>query len=352
MMEQLKTAMKNFKFEAEHFFVTKFVTGPSIEKMYSKGLDVIYNLTGTIDPTKGIVAYNPRYGQGKSFFFDVVQHRHRRKYGRNLFMKTTARELCNVYVSTPNGHDPEQRLMKFIHVKMLFIDDIGDELKEGKERSHYNNKLNVIRAVLLKRYELWLEHGWRTYATTNLTINEIGENYDGRVADRLLQMTYFEHFDFLDEGSFRQTQETRQLEPEEIEANRRRLQKPKTQEREKLDVIGYFNDLINEPDEYFEGKDTSFWTFTKDFLMEQGLLTQKDLDQVDEKELDSAQLLVRRDARTSARMRMSNAPANVRSVAIDTALGLITSTQVYNAAENMIARRKFMELRKSKHVFK
>lgn len=347
----IQKAFKNFKTEAENFFVTKFIVGPTLTKQYSKCLDVIYNLTGTMDTTKGIMAFNPKYGQGKSFFFDVVQHRHRRRYGHNLFFKTTARELCNIYTSTKNGEDPEQRLLKYIDVKRLFIDDIGDELKDGKERSNYANKLNVVRYVLLKRYELWIEKGWRTYGTTNLTIEQFGENYGGRVADRMLQMTYFEEFDFLESGSFRQIEETRKLTQEEIEHNWLKY-KSKPKPMEKIDVDKFFNELINENEDYFEGKDTSFWTFIKDYLVRKKLLTQDDLDSIDVDDLDSAELLLRRDVRKTTRMSIQHAPGNVRNATIERALEDITKKKVYSVAENMIARKKFMELRKSKHIFK
>ena len=147
----IKKVFNNFKKEVELFFMTKFITGVTLEKTYSRCLDILYNITGNEDSARGILAFNPRYGQGKSFFFDVVNHRHRRIKGRNLFVRTTAKELCEIYTSTEKGSNPESRLIKFISVKQLFIDDIGDELKEGAIRSNYSNKLNVMRFVLLKK---------------------------------------------------------------------------------------------------------------------------------------------------------------------------------------------------------
>ena len=64
----------------------------------------------------------------------------------------------------------EEALLKFISCKNLFIDDIGDE-GERKVFKHFSNEMNVIRYVILKRYEFWLdeEKEWKTYATTNLS---------------------------------------------------------------------------------------------------------------------------------------------------------------------------------------
>jgi hypothetical protein len=313
-------------------------------------LDILYNVSGRMDSTRGIFAYNTKYGQGKSFFFEVVNHRHRRKYGKNLFKMTTARELCRIYTASKKGENPEESLLEFINCKNLFIDDIGDELKDGKERSHYSNKLNVVRFVLLKRYELWIDKGWRTYGTTNLTIEQIGQNYDGRVADRLLQMTYFEEFKFMDSGSFRQIKETRKLTPEEISKNLENLKVKEPIER--VDLEKYFNELIDENDSYFEKKDVSFWSFVKGYLIDKKLLNENDFQNIDETTLDASESLLRRDTRETNRSALKHAPGNVRMTIIDKALEKITRKKIFKTAENMIARRKFMELRTKKHTFK
>lgn len=353
-MTRTETAFEKFRTESENFFVTKFLAGPTLKKVYSECLDIIFDLSGDMDPGRGIIAYNPRYGQGKSFFFDVVQHRFRRTVGRNLFVKVTARKLCQIYKNAPHGSNPEDELEKFIRVKRLFIDDIGDELADTKDglTFHYNNKMNVIRWVLLRRYEFWTNKGWITYGTTNLTQQQIADNYDGRVADRIVQMTYFTHFDFLgDDQTFRQIGETRKLTPEEIAENWKKFEKPK-QPVEKVDLEKYFNELINEPDEYFEGRDNSFWKFVKDYLIRKKLLSKKELDAIDETFLESSELILRRDVRESKRHDLRHAPGTVRNRHIDDAMAGITGSQVYDTAENLIARRKFMELRESKHTFK
>ena len=346
----LEKCFSNFKKEVELFFMTKFISGKELKNKYSKCLDILYNITGTMDQTRGIFAYNPKYGQGKSFFFEVANHRHRRKYGTNLFKATTARELCHIYTSCPKGENPEKVLLNFINCQMLFIDDIGDELKDGKERSHYSNKLNVIRFVLLKRYDLWVQKGWRTYGTTNLTIQQIGENYDGRVADRLLQMTYFEEFKFIGSGSFRQIEETRKLTANEIQSNWNKFRTKK--ETERPDLEKYFNELIHEKESYFENKDVSFWSFVKEYLLRKELLNQNDFDKIDEKTLDASELILRRDTRESSRIALKHAPGNVRMANIDRAMEQITKKDIFDSAENIIARRKFMELRTLKHIFK
>ena len=344
-MKILDDKFKNFIEEAEMFFVTKFISSTSIEKIYKDCLDIIFNLTGTVDSNRGIIAFNERYGQGKTFVFDVINHRYKRITGKNLFSKITAKDLCDIYVE-----GGKEALKKRIKCKNLMIDDIGDE-GDNKLFKHYAEELNVIRWVLLKRYEYWCDFGWRTYGTTNLNKTQIGNEYGGRVADRIIQMTHWFSFLFLKDGkSFRQQKGTRRLTQEEINISLEKLKKPEVIEQ--VDLIKYFNELINEDDSYFEGKDASFWTFVREHLVKYKLLTDEDFHGIDENMIDASELVLRRDVRRSKRISLSNAPGPLRSKLIDDALGQITKKQVYSVAENMVARNKFMELRKSKHVFK
>ncbi len=357
MIPRIQHAFDKFQSEAENFFVSKFLVGKELKTQYCECLDILFNLSGTMDSGRGIMASNPRYGQGKSFFFEVIQHRFRRTMGRNLFVRTTASELCRVYKNAPNNENPEDALEQFIRVKRLFIDDIGDELKDTKDgfTHHYNNKLNVIRWVLLKRYEYWVDDSkrWITHGTTNLTIEQIGSNYDGRVADRLLQMCYFKEFDFLgNDQTFRQISETRQLTSEEITENWKKYERPDAPV-ESVDLEKYFNELIHESDEYFDGKDASFWDFVRKYLERKSLLNQADFDStIDETFLTASEQTLNRDIRESTRDQYRHAPGLVRSNMVDMAIQGITKKQIYTTAENLVAHRKFMELRIKKHTFK
>lgn len=353
---RIEKAYQKFKDESENFFVTKFLDrGQALKKTYKECLDILFGLSGDVDSGRGIIASNTSYGQGKTFFFDVVQHRFRRTYGRNFFFKTTAMKLCEVYKNAPKNSNPEDSLLEYISASRLFIDDIGDELINGKFTHHYGNKLNVIRWVLLKRYEFWTDKNkkWITYGTTNLTIEQIAENYDGRVADRVLQMTYFREFSFLGSGqSFRQVEETRQLTPQEIAENWKKFEKPK-KDVEKIDLEKYFNELIAEPDEYFADKDASFWSFVKHYLVRKKYLDKKDFDKrIDETFLDAAESKLKLDSRRYARDKYKHTTGVVRASLVEDVMKSINKKQVYDTAENLVARNKFMELRESKHVFK
>lgn len=349
-LNKIDTAYLRFKEEAELFFVTNFIESPKIEKEYKTCLDILYNFTGQMDVSRGIIAQNTNYGQGKSFFFHVVHHRHKRIKNQNIFLKTTARDLCDIFTSAKHGEDPKEKLKKFIMVKDLYIEDIGDELKEGNERSHYGNKLNVLRYVLLKRYDWWIEKGWKTFGDTNLTIDGFAKHYDGRVADRILQMSHFRKFYFLSEGSFRQVSSTRKLTEEEIKANWEKLRKPK--QVEKVDLEKYFNELIQEPENYFDEKDHTFWNFVRVYLEKKGFLNEESYKEIDDQKIQSANSKLRQEIRTKKRSSLKHAPGNIRRSLIDNALNSITQEEVNTVAKNYVAKRKFMELHKSKQVFK
>jgi len=347
-MESLKKFYNAFVFEAENFFVKKFISSPTLEKEYSDCLDIVFDITKTVDSNRGLIAFNQRYGQGKSFFFDVILHLYKRNQGANLFKKITAKELAELYVATKNGDDPQRKLIEAISVKRLFIDDIGDE-GEKKVFHNYANELNVIRFVLLKRYEFWKEKGWITYGTTNLTIDQIAKAYDGRVSDRLLEMCHWRKFEFLKDGSFRQIDETRSLTKKEIEANLEKF-RPVEKEEPKIDREKYFNELVLESDEYFDDKDISFWTFVKDYLIEVGLMDQSQL-KVDEMSIKYAKVVLRNDVRETYSKRFKHSPAKVRSKNIEEALKSINQNQILNVAENKKAREVFLKLRKNNHKF-
>lgn len=341
---------ENFKIEAENFFVTKLITGEKLKEEYINCIDILYGISGTVDNNRGIIAFNKDYGQGKSFFFEVVNHANRRIKGKNLFVKTTAKEICDHYLNCPKKEDPIKWLNKFIYVKNLFIDDIGEELKDGQYRIIYGNKLNVIRYVLLRRYELWIEKGWKLFGTTNLSIYDIAQNYDGRVSDRLQEMTYWREFKFISNGTFRQMKQTRRLTQQEIKENWKKFL-PNRKEDEKVDLVKYFNELINEPDEYFKDKDNSFWSFTKDFLIDNNYLTTEDFNVINESSLEGSEMLLKSEVRRSTKKRMKHAGYTVVSNAINNAISEITQKDIWNNAENIIAKQKFMELREQKHVF-
>ena len=348
--ELLEKVYNNFKQEAELFFVTKFIEGPAIKEEFKNCLDILFNITKTVDSNKGIIAYNPKYGQSKTFFFDVVKHRMLRTKSVNLFKKTTARELCDVYTSTKKGFDPIKELDKFIKVKNLFIDDIGDELRDGKERMVWGNRLNVVRYVLLKRYELWTNKGYKTYGTTNLTLENIAKNYDGRIADRLHDMVHWREFKFLSDGSFRQRTDTRILTQEEVRKNWQKL-KPK-EVVEKVDLDAYFNSMLEYGENRLFAMNTAFWTFCKTYLIAKKIIKENDFILIDDKKMSACRLKLIEEKTDILKTDLKSAPPVVYKSKKERMIQSITSEEVRQYAEGTIVRGVFMQLKKDNFIFK
>lgn len=350
-IEILEKVYKNFKQEAELFFVTKFIEGPTIKKEFVNCLDILFNISKTIDSTKGIIAFNPKYGQSKTFFFDVVAHRILRTRKQNLFKKTTARELCEIYMSSKKGADPIKELDKFIRVKSLFIDDIGDELKDGKERIVYGNKLNVVRYVLLKRYEWWSSKGWKTYGTTNLTIDNIAKNYDGRVADRLGQMVHWRNFKFLPDGlTFRQRTDTSILSQEKIRENWLKL-KPKDS-IERVDLDEYFNSMLQYSEERILQLHAAFWQFCKTYLIAKKLIKESDFIIIDEKKMAACRSSLIQEKKQSLKSESKAAPPGIYKGRLNKMVSSITDEEVRKYAEGTVVRGVFLELQRTNYKFK
>ena len=188
---------------------------------------------------------------------------------------------------------------------------------------------------------MWVNKGYRTFGTTNLSIQDIAKIYDGRVADRLMQMVYFEEFDFLSKGSFRQVKETRQLTQQEIQANWKKLEKPI--EIKQVDVVAYLNELLTESEEYYENTGDLTWGFVKKVMLEKGYLKDSDFDEITEEILNASELLERKNVRESVRVIMKNAVPSVRDSKLESEYRKINRNRVNEVAENLITKKKFLE---------
>lgn len=68
--------------------------------------------------------------------------------------------------------------------KPICFDDIGIE----PPMRYFGDEINVMGEILLSRYDLYISHGIRTHATTNLNAEEIEKRYGARVRSRLREM--------------------------------------------------------------------------------------------------------------------------------------------------------------------
>jgi len=68
--------------------------------------------------------------------------------------------------------------------KVFCLDDIGVE----QNMKYYGNECNTIAEILLLRYDLFVNFGIVTHATTNLNAEELEKLYGARVRSRLRSM--------------------------------------------------------------------------------------------------------------------------------------------------------------------
>lgn len=89
------------------------------------------------------------------------------RYGRNSF-----------YVNPSGNKD----LSKPIH---WCFDDLGMEETDSKL---YGNSTNVMREILTDRYDMFQQHGIKTFATANADVGIIEKIYGERIRDRFREM--------------------------------------------------------------------------------------------------------------------------------------------------------------------
>lgn len=286
---------KLFKEEANHFFVSEFIESAKIEKIYKQSIRFI------LDPNepRGVIAYHSKYGQGKTFLFNVLHSCWKHNFNQNLFLQTSSKELVDLYKSKG-----EEELNKFIQVKNIFIDDIGAEVKDGSAiTKNFGNSMNVVEYVIFKRYELWEKKGWKFHGSSNIDINQIAKIYGGRVADRMAQMTEILEFDMI-ATSFRQVKKVRPLTEHEKKVNLEKyFPKKKNDSVERVDMVKFLNDLIQDPEKETLNHDVYFWTFIRKYLERNDLIK---YENITDKDLEAAELLARKSIRTGTEAAYKN----------------------------------------------
>lgn len=135
-----------------------------------------------IDVDKGLLLSGP-VGCGKTSLMKLLKHMvpHRRSYAvipsRNI-------------------------VFAFNHIGYKVIGDYGgsqcfcfDDLGVEPSGVHFGKECNVMREILLSRYELFVDFKHKTYATTNLNAAELEERYGIRVRSRMRELFNLVAFD-------------------------------------------------------------------------------------------------------------------------------------------------------------
>lgn len=317
--------------EAERFYVSHFIVSPKLEGLYLESIKHVLDN----NESRGVINYHSKYGQGKTFFFNVLQSALKKKYNVNIFKATSAKELIEVYKTSG-----ETKLLEFITVKNLFIDDIGDELDGGDGMTkNFGNSMNVIKWVLLKRYEFWESKGWKTHATTNIDINKIATNYGGRVADRLTQMCNILEYDLI-KTSFRQVSKVKQLSEKEKAANLARYYPVKTNKVERVNMIDFFNEIIREDKKTILNYDIYFWNIIRKYLERNKMIV---YTEITDAHLNTAETLARQSIRNTTNATYKNIIVADREK--KTAYDALDYTGLMLVAKNAQVRTKFLQMK-------
>ncbi len=134
--------------------------------------------TGQKELNKGLFL-SGNVGSGKTLAMTVFRVYTREVLKCNGFMMASGAEIVAQY-----------QLQGFAGIEPYFsgnlcIDDLG---AGHQEASHYGDKIEVLATVLDMRYQNYIQNGWLTHITTNLTVAKLCELYGDRIEDRLKQM--------------------------------------------------------------------------------------------------------------------------------------------------------------------
>ena len=193
--ESEKISLKDFeiiekvkKFGCE--ILPEFKVEKETEQYY---IDLIKYFTakeGNLDPKKGLLICG-NVGTGKTLSMKLMRHIFKnfniintRYVVRDFFAEEIPTKIIdkygrNSYFKTPTGGFNKEKPIT------ICFDDFGLENVNVK---NYGNEQNILEEIILDRYDEYLAHGMRTFATTNLTAKMIEECYGSRVRDRLREM--------------------------------------------------------------------------------------------------------------------------------------------------------------------
>ena len=143
-----------------------------------------------IDFTKGVMLIG-KIGVGKTsamrVFRDFLssEHKYIIRPCREVAFEFINYGADTIFKYTEKWGDKNNRPKDFC------FDDLGLESKSN----YFGNNVNVMREIILSRYDLFVSRGLLTHFTSNLNASQIGEMYGNEVRSRLREMCNIISFD-------------------------------------------------------------------------------------------------------------------------------------------------------------
>lgn len=170
-----------------HLLLQYFSNSPAFEENVYNDM---FGISRTFSLKKGILLYSKERGTGKSVLMSLfAQNR------KNCFVNVSTKKISSFFEQSGDEIIARfsrpwvtETLPQFFFQSPVGIcfDDLGDE----EIKSHYGNKENVMARILSTVYDECEEKNLFHYfhATTNLSGNELEQQYDKRVRSRLREM--------------------------------------------------------------------------------------------------------------------------------------------------------------------
>lgn len=142
-----------------------------------------------IDLNKGLMLSGP-IGCGKTTLLELMKLI---AVPEKKYLLTTSRDISFEFIQ--DGFEVIQRYSKGIpgqHTRRnIAFDDLGTE----RNLKYFGNECNIMAEILLSRYDLFIQNGFVTHITTNLSATELEDYYGNRVRSRLRNMCNLIFFD-------------------------------------------------------------------------------------------------------------------------------------------------------------
>jgi DNA replication protein DnaC len=129
-----------------------------------------------IDLEKGVLLIGP-VGCGKTTIMTLLN---KFVYPHQRYLVKSTRDIANEF-----HQDGFEIINKYgRRQKAICLDDLGVE----QNMKYFGNECNTIGEILLYRYDMFMNYGIVTHATTNLNAEELEKLYGNRVRSRLRSM--------------------------------------------------------------------------------------------------------------------------------------------------------------------